>query len=49
MQAIVAVLGALYPVTTVLLARCLLAERMLRVQQVGVLAAVAGVVLLAAG
>ena len=47
--AVVAVLGALYPVSTVLLARYVLHEQMLRVQQVGVVAALAGVVLLAAG
>jgi drug/metabolite transporter (DMT)-like permease len=47
--AVVAVLGALYPVSTVLLARYVLHERMLPVQQAGVVAALAGVVLLAAG
>ena len=46
---VVAVLGSLYPVTTVLLARALLGERIRRVQQVGVLTAIAGVVLIAAG
>lgn len=47
--AVVAVLGALYPVATVLLARYLLQERMLPVQRVGVVAALVGVTLLAAG
>ena len=47
--AIVAVLGALYPVTTVLLARGLLGERLSRVQDLGVLAALAGVALIVAG
>jgi drug/metabolite transporter (DMT)-like permease len=47
--AVVAVLGALYPVSTVLLARYLLHERMLPVQRAGVVAALAGVALLAAG
>jgi drug/metabolite transporter (DMT)-like permease len=47
--AVVAVLGALYPVSTVLLARYVLHERMLPVQQAGVAAALVGVVLLAAG
>jgi drug/metabolite transporter (DMT)-like permease len=47
--AVVAVLGSLYPVSTVLLARYLLHERMLPVQRAGVVAALAGVALLAAG
>jgi drug/metabolite transporter (DMT)-like permease len=47
--AVVAVLGALYPVTTVLLARALLAERLTRAQDAGVVVALAGVALIAAG
>jgi drug/metabolite transporter (DMT)-like permease len=46
---LVAVLGALYPITTVTLARVVLGERPHRVAQVGVVAALAGVVLIAAG
>ncbi len=46
---IVSVLAALYPVTTVLLARVVLGERIRRMQEVGVLAALAGVVLMASG
>ena len=47
--AIVSVLGALYPVTTVILARGVLGERLTRAQDLGVLAALAGVALIAAG
>lgn len=43
---VVAVLGSLYPVATVLLGRLLLAERLTFVQQAGVGCALAGVVLL---
>ncbi|MEZ5096779.1 MAG: EamA family transporter [Nocardioides sp.] len=43
------VLGSLYPVVTVLLAWALLGERLQRVQQVGVAAALAGVALISLG
>jgi drug/metabolite transporter (DMT)-like permease len=46
---LVAVLGSLYPVSTVLLARTFLRERLSRTQAVGVLAAFAGVALIALG
>jgi drug/metabolite transporter (DMT)-like permease len=49
MLSVVAVIGTLYPVATVLLARFVLGERMLPVQQVGVAAALTGVALIGSG
>jgi drug/metabolite transporter (DMT)-like permease len=46
---VAAVLGQLYPVVTVLLARLILGERISRVQGVGVVSAFAGVALITAG
>jgi drug/metabolite transporter (DMT)-like permease len=46
---IVSVVGSLYPVMTLILARGVLGERIRRVQQVGVVAALAGVAMIAAG
>jgi drug/metabolite transporter (DMT)-like permease len=46
---IVAVVGSLYPVTTVLLARAVLHERIASVQMAGIVAALTGVALIAAG
>ena len=46
---VAAVLAQVYPVVTVILARILLGERIARVQQVGVVAALAGVALITAG
>jgi drug/metabolite transporter (DMT)-like permease len=46
---LVSVLGSLYPVSTVILARTFLHERMRRSQALGVAAALIGVVLIAAG
>ena len=48
-DALVAMLGSLYPVTTVLLARALLAERLTRRQSVGVVFALAGAALVSTG
>jgi drug/metabolite transporter (DMT)-like permease len=46
---VVAVGSSLYPLATVLLARVFLGERVRRVQEIGIVAAVAGVALIAAG
>jgi drug/metabolite transporter (DMT)-like permease len=46
---VVAVLGSLYPVVTILLARMVLHERVQRLQQVGVATVLCGVALIAAG
>jgi drug/metabolite transporter (DMT)-like permease len=46
---IVSVAASLYPLVTVVLARTLLGERVHRIQEMGVVAALAGVVLIAAG
>jgi drug/metabolite transporter (DMT)-like permease len=46
---VVSVLASLYPVTTVVLARLLLGERVGHAQQLGVAAALAGVILITAG
>jgi drug/metabolite transporter (DMT)-like permease len=46
---LVSVAGSLYPVVTVLLARQLLHERVHRIQEAGVIAALGGVILIAAG
>ena len=47
--AIVAVLGSLYPATTVLLARIVNGARMSRLQYAGVLIAITGVALISLG
>jgi drug/metabolite transporter (DMT)-like permease len=46
---VVSVAGSLYPLATVMLARLLLGERVRRVQEFGIAAALAGVVMIAAG
>jgi drug/metabolite transporter (DMT)-like permease len=46
---VVSVLGGLYPVVTVILAQTLLHERLARWQRLGVVAALAGVAMIAAG
>ena len=46
---IVSVVGSLYPVMTLILARAVLGERIRPVQQAGVAAALAGVAMIAAG
>lgn len=46
---VVAVLGSLYPVITILLARVVLGERVRRIQELGIAGAVVGVALIAAG
>jgi drug/metabolite transporter (DMT)-like permease len=46
---VVSVLSSLYPLATVGLARVLLGERVRRVQEIGVVAALTGVLLIAAG
>jgi len=46
---VTAVLASLYPVVTVLLARAILHERLLRIQQLGVVGALAGVALVSFG
>ncbi|MFL6181478.1 MAG: EamA family transporter [Actinomycetes bacterium] len=46
---VTAVLGSLYPVATLMLARTILGERLTRLQAVGVVLALVGILLLAAG
>jgi drug/metabolite transporter (DMT)-like permease len=46
---VVAVVSSLYPVTTVVLARVVLGERLRAVQRLGALAALLGVALVSAG
>ena len=47
--AVVAVLGSLYPAATVLLARIIDHEQLTRLQNIGVVVAVAGVAMIATG
>lgn len=46
---VIAVLSSLYPLATVVLARVVLGERVQRIQEVGIVAALGGVLLIAAG
>ena len=46
---IVAVLGSVYPIATVLLAHAVLGERITRTQRIGILVAFAGVAAVSAG
>jgi drug/metabolite transporter (DMT)-like permease len=46
---VVSVASSLYPVATVILARLVLGERVRRIQEVGIVSALAGVALIAAG
>jgi EamA domain-containing membrane protein RarD len=49
MLSLVGVLGSLYPVATVLLARFILKEKLMAIQYVGVIAAFIGVIAIGAG
>ena len=46
---VVSILSCLYPVATVLLARAVLGERVQRTQELGIVLALAGIVLISAG
>jgi len=46
---VIAVAASLYPLATVILARVVLGERVRRIQEVGIVAALAGIILIAAG
>ena len=48
-MSITAVLASLYPIVTVVLARLLLAERVVRSQEAGIALTLAGVALISAG